>query len=212
VALFVGLLFLQTASAASNQGLTWGITEGQTFTFSVDQSIEMAIYTLTTSIENSYKIVMGIDSLPEIPADIDSLLDLPSVDVNFRFENGTTVAEVIPLSIGFVVPTGNWTLIDELYKDVYGAIPGVTWIDTAMVYGYSMSLEELGMSYDYTFQYLKADGFLYSINMDMESSFANTTMNFERLGGLDTMTLILVGGGAGIAIIVIAIVVLKMKR
>ena len=50
------------------------------------------------------------------------------------------------------------------------------------------------------------------MDLDMESSFSNTTMNFERLGGgLDTMTLIVVVGG-GIAIIIIAVVILKMRH
>ena len=100
----------------------------------------------------------------------------------------------------------------ELHKDIYGASPGITWIDTATVYGYTISIEDLGISYDYTLRYLIADGFLYSMDLDMESSFSNTTMNFERLGGgLDTMTLIVVVGG-GIAIIIIAVVILKMRH
>lgn len=206
-----GLLFLQTASAASNQGLTWGIAEGQTFTFSVDATVEMSILTFTTSTQTAYKIIMEIGNPPEIPADIDSLLELPEVDVTFKFENGTTVAELVPLSFLFVVPIGNWTLIDELYKDIYGLVPGITWIDDASYYGYSMAIDEIGMSYDYTLRYLKTDGFLYSMNIDMESSFANTTMSFVREVGLDTMTLIVVGGGAGIAIIVIAVIVMKMR-
>jgi hypothetical protein len=209
-ALFVGLLFLQTASAASDQGLTWGIMEGQTFTFSVDESSETSNFTITTSVEYSFQVIMEISSLPEIRADIDSLSELPPVDVNIKFGNCTDPAALIPLWFSFIMPVGNWALIDEFYQDLFGSMPGIIWIDNASVYGYSMSWDTYGGLYNCTLKYLKSDGFLLSMYVDEEMLFSNFTMNLVRQVGPDAMTVILVGGG--VRIIVITVAILKMKK
>jgi hypothetical protein len=214
-ALLVGLLLAQSASAANSQGLTWGFTKGQTFTFSMNGSTEMQILTFTTSTTTSATINMEITSVPDIPEEVDSILDIPFIGIKISYANGSSPEELTPVPINgsLAVPIGNWSLMEDIF-DIYSIMPNATLINDASFFGYEMAYSLVGISVDYVLKLSKADGFLYSLTMDMESTaYGNMTIHvdLQRLGGLDTMTLVVVGVGAGVVVIIVAAVVVKMR-
>ncbi len=209
-----GFLLLPVANAASNQGLSWGVTEGQQFTFSVDSHAELSIMDLTMTTDEAYNILMEIQNVPEIPEDIDSLSDFAGLTVDVTFANGTDIGQITPIPIpgALALPIGNWTLMETLYEAYFGSPPGLTIINDASYFGIELSTSVGDESQDITFKLLKSDGFLYSIEMNLNMTMlGEMTYTMTRLGGLDT-TMLLIIGGAAIAVLVIVIVLYKMRK
>ncbi|MFW9913496.1 MAG: hypothetical protein ACFFEU_13545 [Candidatus Thorarchaeota archaeon] len=106
--LFVLLFVVTPVSAASNQGLHWGITVGSRFDYH-----EYTNFTIQDSPEERDFYVI-IDSLPSIPDDINATSDLPNSPSATHFhENGTQIEGPSTWS---ALPVGNWSVIIGIWE------------------------------------------------------------------------------------------------
>ncbi|MGY5876260.1 MAG: hypothetical protein RTU30_10985 [Candidatus Thorarchaeota archaeon] len=214
----VGFLLLPSAIATSNQGLSWGITEGQEVRYSFDTHTEMSMPLLTTTIDESYTIIVEFGAIPEIPADIISLSQLTFPDVTLKFDNGTEFSNIGGQTVEglFAIPTGNWSLWTDLIDDLYGSLPSsdFSWISDSTYWGYNISMDAL-YDMEISFKISRSDGILEYQHFEIDmGAFGEMEYTMQRLAGglvLDTTTLLLVGGG-GIGLLVLVIVAWKLKR
>ncbi|MGY5853567.1 MAG: hypothetical protein RTU92_08395 [Candidatus Thorarchaeota archaeon] len=214
----VGFLLLPSVMAASNQGLSWGISVDQEVRYSFDTHTEISMPLLITTIDESYNIIVVFDSVPEIPPDITLLSNLPLPNVTLKFENGTEFNNIGGMTVEglFALPVGNWSLWTDLVDDIHGSLPSsaFTWISDPTYWGYNISMD-LIYPVHMSFKISRSDGILYYqyFSADM-GVLGDVEYTMQRLGGglvLDTTTMLLIGGG-GVGLLVLVIVAWKLKR
>ena len=210
VLFLVGFILIPSVLAANNQGLVWGVEEGQEIQYNLHISMIMETTFFTTTIDETEQIMYTIQSLPDIPTEVTAMGGFPFPTGTLTYANGSTIGSLpitLPLAM-LIIPVGNWTLIDELYKEsAESSLTGVTWINDASYWGFQYSMEtgypeEMSMSA--TIKFSKADGVLalVSTSADM-GEMGSTEMSLTRVGGpLDTTTLLIIGGGAAVVLII----------
>ena len=119
--LLLPLLILSQATnviAVNNQALDWGIEAGNRFNYDLEVTYHNATYSLDI-IDKMYVI---IDDLPVIPDNVSHLYEIAFYDFTTYWNNGTNmdnfwtnVMHFIPF---YAIPTGNWSLISDLYGEV----------------------------------------------------------------------------------------------
>jgi len=204
--LIVGLLMVTNVSAATLQGLEWGIADGDQFNFD-----------LTSTGDDVFSEIMYFEctSTPVIPNIADTWAELTVADFTVSWANGTTLGWSALIFIfyfvainHFAVPTGNYTLLGELYGD---SIYNGTLYDQSGFWGVDLALTWFTVDYDIHVDYLKDDGMLAHWSVET----ANGTLSLVRqnlpsaLGGIMDFiqnNLLVVVVGVGVVVIVLAVV------
>lgn len=216
---FVSMLLVVPVSAATSQGLEWGITVGDQWNFDMRMTDENG----TTETEVMY---MEVTSRPTIANIINTWLELPdsTTMLDITWENGTALGWSGLIFIfmflvidQFIVPTGNYTFLTELYDT---SIHNGTIYDRGGFWGGEVEQEWLGVSYAVSVDFLKEDGMLAHYSFGMSNSTNDDVLGtFELvrqgLPGLDIVAfiqdnIILVGAAVGV-VLILAIVCLRRK-
>ncbi len=229
VLILVLFLSVPFVSAATSDGLEWGINEGDqlNFIFSYED------YNVSIKDESVY---IEVSELPTIPDHINELTELVPAFGYVYFANGTSVNETL-LTVGGLVaamPIGNWSYLTSLVSEYDPPSGSVTVIDNATCWGYE--LDAPGASTEFTvykidgsvgYYYMQA-GFVTTLLIEVElirtdppttpeptteSTSTESTSSGPPTGGFpfDTTTLLLIGVGA-VAVVVIIVVVVKMRK
>ncbi len=216
-AVFVaGLLLVSNVSAATLQGLEWGIEDNDQFNFdftSVDGN--------DTRTEIMY---FEVTDTPVIPNIMNSWSDLDAASIDVTWANGTSLGWSALMFIlyfvaidHFAVPIGNFTLLQELYE---GSIYNGTVFDSGGYWGVELNNFGFALSsdtFDIRIDFLKQDGMLAHWNVEtVNGSLSLVRQNLPSLpsdasGILDFVqdNLLLVAGGAVVLLVVIAILCRK---
>ena len=210
-------------SAATSQGLEWGIVVGDQWNFDITATEEG----VTELDEVIYMEVLERPTIPNIVADL-SELPFDDLELNITWANGTSLEWsylififLLIASPSFIFPIGNYTLLTELYNadSFYNGTVSDTGSYWAIDFNDFKMSELSNESADIHVDYLKADGALAHWTV----TTSNTTMvlgsiNMVRQGlpGLDVISwirenLLLVGVGVGIIVILGAVVCMRRK-
>jgi hypothetical protein len=217
---FISIFCVSPVLAATSQGLEWGVADGHR----VD-------YTMTSDDDEipNEDLYIEVDDMPSlaIPDPLTTWAAIPDgFDLSFYWANDTSMGITTLIFIGllavgskFVVPIGNWTLLQSLLAPV---LTGETFIGDAYLWGLEWS-EDVTSTEEFkvTATYLKSDGFLAEYKLETWS-----TSNDSRLASIEIVrTDIPAGGdilqliqdnllivGAGVAVILIIGIVICKRR
>ncbi len=215
IIILLGLFLLPTALAANSQGLTWGVEAGQEIPYTLHIGLEYETTLTSTTMDETHQLIYTVQSLAAIPDTVDGTYGLAGASGAFSFENGSAPPS-IPVSVPIaylVIPIGNWSLIDEVFKESAEGTPSldITWIDTMFEWGFTYTSTTMG-NQTLTIRFAKSDGAANFISVSYDFGAAGSALvTFSRPGGpLDTTTLLIIGGGVA-AVVVIGLVVWKIR-
>jgi hypothetical protein len=206
----MGIFLLVNVEAATSQGLEWGleVDSQHNFDYMIKDSNNE---TVTEAV-----IQFIVNTRPSIPDIVNIWDEIPTIEADITWANGTVVEEFIlawfmhAIDTDFTLPIGNWTFLTELYEDTAHFEGTVTdtggyWrIDgTILVYG------EATVHIDY----LKTDGLLAHFNMIYYNGSSVTVIRQGLSGGpIDLiMDNILYIGAVAIIVVVVCIYYVKKK-
>ncbi|TFG05251.1 hypothetical protein EU538_11555 [Candidatus Thorarchaeota archaeon] len=220
VALFlVGMFLISPVTAATSQGLEWGVDDGDQFNSQLhletsdNQTVDEGVY-------------MEITSTPTIPNIVTEWNDLPVLGVDLAWTNGTPMGfsallfSLIVAGGGRIgVPTGNWTLLSELIDDWWHdsifAPDELTVIDNYYYWGVDAYEEQGDTETSVRLLYLKEDGFLAKYEVESTQDSDTTIITAIRDGlpsdiqVLVMDNILLIGGGLAVIVILGAVVCKK---
>ncbi|TFG13841.1 hypothetical protein EU537_05115 [Candidatus Thorarchaeota archaeon] len=217
----VSMFMVSPVAAATSQGLEWGVQFGDRFDF-----------TMTSTDEDvpSEGLYVNITDMPAlaIPDPLTDWNAIPQPDIDFWWQNGTSMGITALIFIGiffvggkFTLPIGNFTLLENLLApeltgediNTAGGLWTVEWsMDTT-------ATEEAKI----TAAYSTSDGFLADYRIETWSTLNDTLLESIEVtretipgGGLDDILQLLEDNilyvGIGVAaIVIIGLVVCKRK-
>ena len=194
-----------SVAAANNQNLTWGISVGQRLDYNYHSEIQNYNETDIKDV-NFYNI---IESLPDIPDDIDSLEEYPAnPNRSCYYSNGTETP--FPY-IWYAVPVGNWDLNIDLWE-MQPSINASNIINTPEVVGFNKTWSWDGgnTTYIYAELYSRSTGVLHTYQQysPMSEDFIVDTLMVL----IPSNNIIYIVAGVGVtAVILVAIVLLKRR-
>lgn len=207
----IAFLLMTPVAAATDQGLQWGVQDGDRFDFNMHQSdgedvINEALY-------------MMVDSRPSIANGISTWSAVPGADIDVFWANGSSMglSALIFLGIFFVdgefcFPVGNWTLLTELR----GSDPDAQITDSIFFWGFSYrgTFIDPELQIHLGVDYLKSDGFLAHYTVETVNQTSQETIytaSITRQGLFLQDNILLIGGGV-VLVLVLAIVCMKKKK
>ena len=196
-----------SVAASTNQGLYWGVFEGQRFDYT--RHFEYTNIHENKTIDLQFYIIL--DEITYIPDDLNLWTLWELDDRNNRscyFLNGTE--KTSPYSWG-VIPISNWDLIIDLWKqNLYVGEEQI--IDTPTLAGWNYNYSIGNMTGTWSQIYLKQNGVLQTYQLIFDGS------DFQNSSELITLipnyigTIILSAGGISIvAIVIIALVIARPR-
>ncbi len=208
------ILLLPLVQAESNQGLFWSVSENQIIPYNV----HISKTTDSTTIHESFQINVVIVSLQEIPIDVSNMATLYNLGrILALYANGSEHAlefySMFVIDQPFILPTGNWTLTNELFANYFeGPIGGQMHTEESSLWGYSYA--NTGWPYyndSVDVRYSRNDGVLHRLvyGMDLRESF-DSVITIERANPFTS--LIIVIGIVGLIAIVSIIVIIKRRQ
>lgn len=214
------MLLAGTVSAATSQGLEWGIVVGDQWNFDITSTEEGVV-------ELDEVIYVEILTRPTIPNIITTLSEVPAPTFDMTWANGTSLGWSALIFIflfiaspAVVFPIGNYTLLAELYNaDVFY---NGTVYDSGGYWGVDLNdFELLGGSSDIHVDYLKEDGVLAhwtvtNTNTTTSEEVGSLTMIRQGLPSFNILdfiqeNILLVGIGVGVIVILGAVVCMRKK-
>ena len=160
VYLVLMIFLIPTAYAASNQGFRWGVVENQILTYDV---------TMSSSVKNdTFQIQVQITDLSEIPEnllEVNDIMPLVSTTVSFANQSSGTPDlgfEEIEVGVLFVLPVGNWSVLQELFSTYFNIIDGGSQTPNPTYWGYNVTVDMMNPLGELNIEsiYTKADGVL----------------------------------------------------
>ena len=217
---FVTMFLVSPVTAATSEGLHWGVEINDEFTYQ---------FTWVEEGETTYDegLNVTIEATPDaIPDPLTDYSDIPDVDLDIYYTNGSAPGIELFVFFGFiavggyfVVPTGNFSLLTELAMESSWWTENHTIINDSMVWGIRFSGEDDGNPASLYVHYLKSDGVCarYIIETTNSTSGIRSSISFIRDGlGLDILGLLLdnilyVGIGVGVIVILGAVVCMRRR-
>ncbi|MBD3157823.1 MAG: hypothetical protein GF309_03450 [Candidatus Lokiarchaeota archaeon] len=218
----ITMFLVSPVAAATSQGLEWGVATGDRFD-----------YTMTSTEEDvpSEDIYINITatSSDAIPDPLADWTNIPEHDLGFWWANGTSMglSTIIFLGVYFVggkfaLPTGNWTLIQDLLET---EISDEDYISDANLWGVEWSqTENATHEFRITATYSKSDGFLAEYKLETWDTSEDTIVSSIEVtreglpaggGGLDDIIQLLEDNilyvGIGIAVLVVLGIACKRR-
>ena len=207
----IAFLLMTPVAAATDQGLAWGVQNGDRFDFNMHEDSDGVV--------TNEALYMTVDSRPSIANGISNWAAVPGVAIDIFWANGSSMgfSAIIFLGIYFVdgefcFPVGNWTLLTELR----GSDPDATLSDSIFFWGFSGR----GTFFDPELQvqigvdYLKSDGFLAHYTVETVNQTSQETIytaSITRQGLFLQNNILLIGGGV-VLVLILAIVCIKKKK
>lgn len=219
----LSMFLVAPVAAATSQGLEWGPAYGFTVEYEMssvhDDSFNEDIYINVTAVPTA-----------AIPDPLTDWSNIPDFTLGFWWANGTSMGLVAIVFLGvyfvgakFVVPIGNFTLLQELLAP---EITGEEFTSDANLWRIVWSQDLTSTEeYQITGAYSKVDGFLSEYKLETVSTLNDTVLeSFEAIrkdiptggGGLDDIlgliqdNLLLVG--AGVVILILVIIICKKRK
>jgi len=224
LALAISTMFIASpVAAATNQGLSWGVTVGDAFNY------QLAITGTGTVTSVNEAFYMNVTDTDPLPNSITSWAQIPDVDLDLWWANGTSMgwSAMVFIFLGFltgklVLPTGNWTLLAQVVKTFTLWNTTTTFVNSSLYWGLKLTMPMSGLTDVIQASYLKSDGVLarYSITATNETSHVQQTAisvvranlpaeGFDIVGFLQQNILYV---GVAVAVIVVLGAVVCMKR
>ncbi len=196
------LVILIPPVSAETKGLTWGVTQGDRFDFTMHMSINTPTYDETIN-EEFYVIIGSLPSL-DVPGGITYI---PPVAAQWYWANGTEMFSYYGFESYFlIIPVGNWTHLNEITAYTMEMYEGER-IDNFAVWGFDLLITS--MNTNLLLEISKTDGIPNLLRVEMSDGTTPVlTVEIARKG---FPTLLLVGLG-GAAIIVVAVVLVLKRR
>jgi hypothetical protein len=194
-------LLVLPADAANNQGLYWGVAEGDRFDYYSHTSEINPPSTKTTESDFSYYVV--IDALPDIPNNLSFReVFVYSLYIECFSANGT---EIDPRNIIFaMMPVGNWTLYTEIVEH-NSYLYNLTIIETDAQWGYEITGSIYDVGFIYRILLSKSDGVMdeYSISHFQQSTGdERTSLSIHRVSLAGS----LIFGGLAVGLIAVTVI------
>ena len=210
---FVMIVFLlmTPVAAATDQGLEWGVQDGDRFDFNMHQSDGDYV--------SDEALYMTVASRPSIADGVSNWITVPGVDIDVFWANGSTMGWAALVFIGvffvdgkFCFPVGNWTLLTELR----GSDPDAEITDSLFFWGFGWrgTFIDPEIQIHLSVDYLKSDGFLAHYTWETVNQTSQETLymaSITRQGLILQDNMLLIGGGV-ILVLVLAIVCMKKKK
>ena len=207
----IAFLSITPVAAATDQGLEWGVQNGDRFDFNMHESdgenvVDEALY-------------MTVTSRPSIADGISNWGAVPGVNIDVFWGNGSSMgwAALIFLGVFFVdgefcFPVGNWTLLTELRS----SDPDAEITDSIFFWGFSWrgTFTDPDLQTHLGVDYLKSDGFLAHYTVEIVNQTSQETIytaSITRQGLFLQDNMLLIGGGV-VLVLVLAIVCIKKKK
>jgi hypothetical protein len=173
--LVVGMLFVANVSAATLQGLEWGIEEEDGFGF--DYVIE------SNGNSTKYELFINCTDIIAIPNIVDTWSELEPILFDSRFGNTTPINWEISyfafysIAINhFAIPIGNYSLLTELYEE---SIYNGTVVNEGGYWGVDLNYTIPNL-YRIHVDFLKKDGML--AHYSFEDTVFNESLTMVRRG------------------------------
>ncbi len=225
IALAIVTMFVASpVAAASNQGLSWAVVKTNAYNY------HMTTSGVTTGTNLNEACFMNItDDPPSIPNSMTTWAQVPNVDVDIFWHNGTSIGiyglvflGILLVGTGFVVPIGNFTLLGNLIKTyVAWNSTATTYVNSTLYWGLKYTQTQTKQNTVLQMSFLKSDGVLarYIIDFTNNTSHATTDFSFIRDGlpseGFDIVGFLqnnILYVGAAVAVIVILGVVVCIRK
>ncbi|RDE11976.1 MAG: hypothetical protein C4K47_09095 [Candidatus Thorarchaeota archaeon] len=223
IALAISSLFLASpVSAASNQGLSWGVQLHDRLNYT------LAVNNATFHMSEAFYLNVTADP-PAIPDSMTLLSQVPTVDLDAWWTNGTEmqieyailfwVLVDLPFGTGVVLPIGNFTLLEQLVQTY------ILWSSSTVFVGdsqsWGMKLVQAHPGYNSTLEatYQRNDGALATVSATSTNNTSHATigsLQITRGLPLDIIgwireNILMVGAGVLVVVIVGAVVCMKRK-
>jgi hypothetical protein len=220
--MFVTMLLACTVSAATSQGLEWGVAVGDQWNFDITSTNE--------GVAGLDEVIyMEVLTRPTIPNVVSILDNIPDLGLNMTWANGTSLGWsaliFIFLAVAspfFVCPIGNYTLLGALYTA--DSFYNGTIYDQSDYWGFNLNGFELipgNASTNIHVDFLKQDGVLahwtvVTTNTTSSAELATLTMTRQGLPSFNITdflqnNILLVGIGVGVIVILGAVVCMRRK-
>lgn len=219
----VMMFAVSPAAAATSQNLSWGVADTSQFNFAMDAvnaEVDLSLH------EGMYFLVT--DTPPVIPNVITDWTQVPEIDVDAKWTNGTDLGMYGLLFIGMLlfvgnhmaVPIGNWTLMTELVQTYAMWNVSTTFTTNSAYWGMSLTSASGDERNTLAVSFLKSDGFLAKYTL--KTSFVSNSTEIMNLSVIRTGlpndlivmlqdNILLVGIGVGVIVILGAVVCMKRK-
>ncbi|RDE15421.1 MAG: hypothetical protein C4K49_06220 [Candidatus Thorarchaeota archaeon] len=209
-------------AAATSQGLLWGVAKTNQFNFTFD----------AVNVDEDISLHEGIymnvtDTPPSIPNVVTDWAQVPVVDIDVMWTNGTTIGLYGVLFLGLAlfgghlaVPIGNWTLMTEVVQTSALWNHSTTFTTNSAYWGMALAYTPVGQRITIEASYLKSDGFLAEYTWHITNATSSTeTLNLKIIreglpNDLIVMlqdNILLIGIGVGVVVILGAVVCMKRK-
>jgi hypothetical protein len=217
---FIAMFLISPVAAATSDGLQWGVALDDEFTYHFTW-VEEGETTFDEGINVTVEASPGA-----IPDPLTSYSQIPTVDIDMFYTNGTALGLEAIVLLGFIaiggyftVPIGNFSLLTDLAVASPWWTENHTIINDSSVWGVRLSGVEDGEPVAIYVHYLKADGFCarYVLESTNSTSGLKTSISLIRDGlGLDIIGLLqdnilYVGIGVGVIVILGAVVCMRRK-
>jgi len=207
----VAFLLMTPVAAATDQGLEWGVQNGDRFDFNMHETgdgnvVDEALYIMVTA-------------RPSIADGISNWGAVPGVTIDGFWANGSSMEWSILIFLGiffvdgeFCFPVGNWTLLTELRS----SDPDAEITDSIFFWGFSWrgTFLDPDLQTHLGVDYLKSDGFLAHYTVETVNQTSQETIyvaSITRQGLFLQDNILLIGSGV-VLVLILAIVCIKKKK
>jgi hypothetical protein len=219
----VSMILASTVSAATSQGLEWGIVIGDQYNFNIT--------TTDNGVADMNEVIyMEVLTRPTIPNIVSNLTDIPTPSLNITWANGTSLGWsalififLAAASPFFISPIGNFTLLGQLY--VANSFYNGTIYDQSGYWGTNLNdfmLIPGNLTTDIHVDYLKQDGVLahwtattknitssseiFKLSMVRQGLPTTSGTSFDIIGFVTDNALYI---GIGVVIILLVVIIVK---
>jgi hypothetical protein len=207
------------AAGANLQGLKWGFNPGDKINYQYSLMEKSPALTLN---EGSYLQINGTSAIPDT---VNLWTDIPHLTPDWKWSNGSMVGigiwlTLLPLGLfGFVVPTGNWSLLYKLAAWVWLWNVNTTMTLSSAYLAFSLTSISSGKTTLFEASYLKSDGFLaryHWVQTDSVTHEKDYEVSLIRQGLPNDIIVMLQDNivyiGIGVVILVLLLALVRKRR
>ena len=177
---FVAMFLISPVAAATSEGLEWGVALNDEFTYHftwIDEG--------DTTLDEGVNVT--VDSTPgAIPDPLTDYNDIPDVNIDLYYTNGTSLGFEALVLLGFItiggyftVPTGNYELLTGLAMASVWWTENHTIINDATMWGIRLSGVDDGNPMAIYVHYMKSDGFCARYVLEATNSSTGLKTRFR---------------------------------
>jgi len=205
----IGMFLFAHAEAATSQGLEWGLEVGDQYNY------DYVVTDINNETLMEEVIHFFVTTIPSIPDIMNSWNELPIIEVDITWANGTLMEEIIleyllyTMNVEFVLPIGNWTFLTYLYEET--AHFDATISDNSSYWGFEGILFLFGETTVHV-DYLKDDGLMAHFTMNRHNGSLRVTRQGLSGGILDLITDNILYIGAVVVVLAVVCIYYTKKK